>query len=937
MASPFEIEDADIKLLSDTDLTHLLRNLLLLEAAESGLPGRNVSVPLEITIPDGGEDGRISWEEGPESTDYIPNRFTVFQVKATQMRKEQFAREVHVARKKVLKPALARVVDSQGCYVFFYGRTCNGEQKTRNIGRVREELKLCGVSDPDSIEIDIYGIDRIANWTNKFITAVMFVQECCGKALPSGLLSWRDWSGYQLLQGSYFENSALSQHIKFLRTHLAEEQHICRIEGLSGVGKTRLALEALRPSSNPDEYDRNALSGTVVYIDAGVSSDRALTLTRELVKRSIRAIIVADECDALLHRRLEAEITRTESKLSLLSLDYELSEAKPTTTIALMPDDLRDVVNQMLKSAYPQMSDFDRSRIAEMAEGFPVIANLLAEAHLNDAQTHVGQLSDDQLLDRLVRGRDARDEKVPRVLSACALFTQIGFAGDAIPQRNLVAQEAAGVSSGDFYRICKRYMTRGIIQSREGHIRLALWPLALSLARRWWSETPPEIISRCIERISGSELQEPFFRRLSKMDDVREVQEAVAELSKPGALFAGDLALSTDSGSNIAHYLCQVNPRAVMDLMKTECSNWGAEEWGRNAYSLPHLFWTLEKLLWWHTTFFDAASLLLDAISKSTEAASRQAEEHFVALFRINLPGTQSTLDERLRFLEHALGIDDEAKRRLIVRALGGGLATGRASRSGGIESQGSRKSQADYQPATNDEIFEYWGKCINHLLNIIQSEPELRELAAEELGCRIGGIVCAPMLDRLDNVVRDIAESTFGYWPAAVVSLNHFLKYDGSERKKELTGRAMEWVRLLTPTGVEDRLKLYVDTPDWSHEKDSQGVFIDLAAARAQDLADELSTDGFDWTVHSELLLTGEQRQAMPFGERLAQLAPEKSSLLTSVLVNLRGREPRKTNLRLPAGFLWATQQEDQIAFLDQLLADPELLSFAMPLACSP
>lgn len=433
--------------------------------------------------------------------------------------------------------------------------------------------------------------------------------------------------------------------------------------------------------------------------------------------------------------------------------------------------------------------------------------------------------------------------------------------------------------------------------------------------------------------ISGSELQEPFFRRLSKLDDVKEVQDEVAELCKPGALFVDDLALSTDSGSKIADYLCQVNPRAVMDLMKTECSSWGAEEWGRNAYSLPHLFWTLDKLLWWHTTFFDAAALLLDAIGKSTEAASRQAEEHFVALFRVNLPGTQSTLHERLRFLEQALDSDDEVKRRLIVRALGAGLTTGRVSRSGGIESQGSRKSQGDYRPATNNEILEYWGKCIDHLHKIIRSESELRELAMEELGNRLGGMVCEPMLDRLDNVVKDIAESPFGYWPDAAVSLNHFLGHDSSGHPKEVTERVTEWVRLLTPTTVENRLKLYVDTPARSHEKDSRGKYVDIAEAKAQVLAGELSTEGFDWTHYADLLLTGEQRQAMPFGERLAQLSPRKSSLLTSILTNLRGRDPRKTNLRLPAGFLWATQQADQIAFFDQLLSEQELLPFTMPL----
>lgn len=45
----------------------------------------NISVPLQITVADGGEDGRITWEGGKESTDYLPGRINVFQSKTTKM------------------------------------------------------------------------------------------------------------------------------------------------------------------------------------------------------------------------------------------------------------------------------------------------------------------------------------------------------------------------------------------------------------------------------------------------------------------------------------------------------------------------------------------------------------------------------------------------------------------------------------------------------------------------------------------------------------------------------------------------------------------------------------------------------------------------------------------------------------------------------------
>src|SRR5215217_7574967 len=112
MTQLYEITHEDIKQLNDTQLTDLLRRLLHLEAARSGIAARSVSVALNIDIPDGGENGRVQWKRGPASTNFIPNRFTMFQSQATVMGPTECAKELCRRRSVNLKPLVEEVFDA---------------------------------------------------------------------------------------------------------------------------------------------------------------------------------------------------------------------------------------------------------------------------------------------------------------------------------------------------------------------------------------------------------------------------------------------------------------------------------------------------------------------------------------------------------------------------------------------------------------------------------------------------------------------------------------------------------------------------------------------------------------------------------------------------------------------------------------------------------
>src|SRR5258708_28411105 len=115
-----EITAADVERLSASDLTVLLKKLLVCEANAYNLPPSGVHVAFKITVPDGGEDGRIEWKDGPERTAWVPNRFTIFQCKATEITASACKKEVLNDEGTNLNPKAEAVFAAVGADILFY-------------------------------------------------------------------------------------------------------------------------------------------------------------------------------------------------------------------------------------------------------------------------------------------------------------------------------------------------------------------------------------------------------------------------------------------------------------------------------------------------------------------------------------------------------------------------------------------------------------------------------------------------------------------------------------------------------------------------------------------------------------------------------------------------------------------------------------------------
>src|SRR5208282_3586510 len=97
---------------------------------------------------------------------------------------------------------------------------------------------------------------------------------------------------------------------------LSGPRKVLRIAGLSGLGKTRLAFEALKKSPE-------SLRGRVLYTHGGFGSERILTVVQAIREFGKTAIIVVDDCPTDMHQALAAIVGHADSKVSLLTIDYD--------------------------------------------------------------------------------------------------------------------------------------------------------------------------------------------------------------------------------------------------------------------------------------------------------------------------------------------------------------------------------------------------------------------------------------------------------------------------------------------------------------------------------------------------------------------------------------------------------------------------------------
>ncbi|WP_417532239.1 hypothetical protein [Marinobacter lipolyticus] len=922
MTLPFRVDATDIEALDDLQLTQLLQDLLRAECFEFGIAQRKVEVSLNITIGDGGEDGRISWDGALPSTDFIPNRLTLFQNKASKLGPADCAKEV--VKEGIVKARIDDVFENGGDYVIFTTQSLNRAQKEARETKIRDVLKGAGKAYWNSCGIWIYDAGQIANWANNFISTVVSVRHWRGNPMERGLKSFEQWrKNGDLSLFEFVDVPSRKHHIETLIQGLKAPKSCFRVQGLSGLGKTRMAMQVFE--------DDESLQSLVVYTDASFQQPLA-GLVSDWVAHGFRAILVVDNCEYDLHHRLVSEVTSQDSKLSLLTLDYNKEHiGAPTQCIELEPMGDGEVI-QLLKPMYQdQLPDLDR--IASFAQGFPQMAVLLAKARLND-DPRVGELTEDALANKLLWKRDeVVNPEYEEILRVCALFDSFGVDEEGEQQLEFISS-LVGANIDRVYGCIQKYSQRGIIDRRGRFGQLVPKPLAIRLAAQWWSETRPQKQRAVIQELPD-EMVGPFCKQISRMDFHPNVKRLTEDLCGVQGPFGHAEVILSNRGSQLFRAFAEVNPESTTSTLYSILK----ELEQHTIVSISgdvrrNLVWALEKLCFRDEQFMQAAWCMMLLAVGENESWSNNASGVFSQLFRVMLSGTEAAPDKRLALINDALELRDDRTDEVILSALKEAISLHGGTRTVGAEYHGSQAPLEEWKPKVWQEIFDYWDAVFDILLIMLERGQSQKEIAIKVIGEAIRGLVMRGRLSMLDKAIKRVIELNGLYWPEALRGISNTLEYEGPKLPAEGTQKLREWLDLLSPdkAPIDEKIQIVVVNPVSEFTKDEDGHYVDKASERAKELAGELSNDLNLLAENLSLLSEGVQKQSFAFGFELAKSTEEIDAFLSESLAALGSAEQPNPQFALGLFSGIATVSQSQWERYIELVEKSDTLSRYYP-----
>ncbi len=935
----FDADPDQIAALDSTSLVKLLRRLALSESRRLGIPLRSASIPLQITIADDGEDGRVEWDGGVSSSAYLPARYTAFQSKAQNLSESRVKAEVLKKPKKgplKLNPTVAEVLSSGGAYVIFCRERMVTKKRKNLIKAIKEAITAGGGNPKAAAAIDIYDANIIADWVNTHPSVALWL---------ASLKHGRNLAGFQTHDGwgrdpEFLTTWQASDEPRFAPVNravaledrkderrsawtfdqaadellkvLSDEKSIVRLFGPSGFGKSRFIFEVLkRKRSIADEVDRSS----VIFCDGSISGDEAARLMLELADAGLAAIVVVDECPDDLHNKLANIARRTGSNLRLITMDIETKVLQAADTLSLRVEKADEkLIKDIAVAVAPDLSDRDKNFIADLAEGFPRMAVLAAQQDADGRQTF---LSVEQILARIIWSGKQRVPEAQRALEVACLFEWFGLLGRVDGEAAFVAAELASLSLPIFVEHVLSFKSRGIITQRGDFIQVGPVPLAARLGIARLEVMTPEQLFQFFQKAPDT-LQFSMLKRL-KWLDTSDVVRSFAERMLHSDMIGNFAALNTDTGSKMLDLLVHLTPDIVSDTMERVFGGLSQAELTAARDGRRYLVWALEKLVFRRQTFERSARLLLRLAAAENENNSNNASGQFKQLYQLYLGGTEAEPSLRVRVLDEGLASTDPKQRAICVEALGHMLPSGHYSRGGGAEQIGSSDALEDWRPKTYGEIWDFYRAAIARLVPIAISNGELAVVAKKHLSSHIRSLLAHLPVSEIRDMILTV-QAHGGFWPDALMGISHFLFYDcAKEKRSKIAKEVRQLYDDLLPSDPVDLAALYTDgwkldlhDPDSSYDPNprSRDNF-DYAEERAVAIADEIVKTDKLITGALNRIACGSGNGTFPFAKALMKAAKDPEALFSEA-INVAERSDELPNRGFYGGLISGADERD-------------------------
>ena len=912
--SPFEVAGEHIAALTERICPDLLRRLLNAEAEANNLPADGIQVASNIYAADGGVDGRIIWNAGLDSTDFLPGRLNLFQLKAGNISPSRAGKEV--TKKGAVKDMVRSALEDGGHYIMLCAHSYTPAQIDARRARIREALRDAGMTSYDD-QVDFRDADQIALWANRYPSVAVWVKEQTEPGMIGPFRSWSSWARDD--RPPWVEDERLPVFGDHLRDLVAEPRQIVRVVGPSGVGKTRLVFEAL---GHTEEEAGFCLSDLVMYAVQSVVEPQAINqVVQKLAEKGARAVVVVDDCDPDAHQILAGMVLRQGSRLSLVTIDNEIpvgTSAENTLELEKAPS---RVTEGIIDHFSPGLPYEDQSRLARFSEGFPEIAVRVGKAWSESRP--IPHAADDGLVDAFVLGRSPRNrDLLLNSAELIAVFPLVDVDSPTGGQLSEVAELRGNLSPEDLYAAVTQLIDRRVARKRGRYITIQPRPIAMKLAERRWKEWLPATRERLLSGDINPSLRVLAAQQLALLNTTNISQEVVGCVCRSGGPFDGLEAISTPGHAAVLSELAAIDSEAVVN--RIECALHEVEDLSKVSIDVRrHLVRALVKIAFHACTFEEGARLLLRLAAAEKDVLSRlpasgdfwrrsldsNAADKFKKLFPMFLGDTEADGDARLSFLDGVADIGGPAQREVVAEGLIAGCETHHFERILGPEAQGSRPALPSWRPATNRESSEYIKGCVWRLAKLALDDDQGGVTARAGLADALKPLVPEGYIsiDEVEVVVHRVTAAV-DCWPEALGSLSTILLDHAQQIGPEATERVRKLVDELQPKSLESRIGLLFTGMPWNYRASSESNS-NQQYQREVEAMRKLASEALEQpaTLMASLpqLSRGRPRMALEFGAAIADLADSPTEWLDPLINSLQEAPEDQRNFDLLSGFV--------------------------------
>jgi len=709
-------DSTSLSRLATKETIELFRKMLWCSARRHSLPIQSITISLNVNAPDGGIDACVAPNTINTDQDLLISGNSYFQIKAgdssTPWQKSWLQKELFGNVKKHSKAALGKAVQNclahNGRYVIVcFGIDPTDSQRRKSIKYLRELFAACGYKHA---QVDVWGQGTLAGLIHQFPSIELQLSN--RHQLPFS--THDEWKLDSEMGRSLHLGNAQKEIIDVIRNCLrgTEVYHV-RLIGEPGLGKTRLALQALSAED---------LAPTVIYVRHPEDFQQGPLFNEILRADNISSMtLVIDDCSEKERASIWNVLRQRRDRIRLITLDQGPEKSADDLMQVFECPALDKEQIKAILAEYIGMNP-DTNRWIDFCSGSPRVAHAVGENLRRNPDDVLKPTATVPLWERFIQGNSktgSQDESEKETaLRHIALFHKFGFEhpvdGEAKFISSMIEIANPAITWQRFQSIIKDFRDRRILQ---GKTTLFIVPKLLHIyywCQFWEHYGPGTDISNLISRMPQS-----LFRWFTEMFKYGHVSQScltrIEIITSSGGPFDKREFLISGQGCVFLNELAEANPEATLRCLERTIGNWSRKELFELRQSRQYLVWALEKIAIWKNLFQRAATVLLKLALAENAPNSNNAIGTFCDLFTMGydrFASSEAPPELRLPVLRTALESSDHATRMLALKAIDKNLDNHPHTKIGCPEYQGMRQLPALWRPKTYGELFNAYRSC---------------------------------------------------------------------------------------------------------------------------------------------------------------------------------------------------------------------------------